>query len=305
MTSWDVALGEAAAVTTSLSWALAALVAQSSLARTTDAVVNFSKVAVALIGMLIPAWLWRGHGLPFDVPGINWFWLGLSGVIGFTCCDALMLAAFRRCGARTSLVIMTGAPVLAALGGMVLMGETLGVWALAGMLVTLFGIVLAVIGKKRLPTAACPPRDRHWGLLAAVGATIFQAAGFLLTKQGLQGCDSIAGTQIRLLFAGGGFAVLLMVPRSGGGGTALRQAWSNVKTAKLLLAYGILGPWLGMGLSLYAFSQAPVGIVSTIISTPPAVMVPLAMILYHEKVGLGEILGTVLAITGVALLFLN
>jgi len=299
----DVLLGEAAAVITAVAWAVSAMTAQNVLLRTTNAVVNFSKVAVALLGMLPLAWICRGTLLPLDVPPGCWWWLGLSGLLGFAACDALMLQGFRYAGARTTLVVMTGAPLLAACGGALLLQETLSATAMVGISITLLGIVMVIAGKGEAKKDAVSGRERWRGLSAAVGATFFQAAGFLLTKRGLSGCDSIAGTQIRLLAAALGFSLLLfLAPR---GCRALAAAWQQRDTARMLLTYGFLGPLLGMGLSLFAFGRAPVGIVSTIISTPPVIMIPLAMIFYREKIRFSEIAGAGIAVAGVAVLFLS
>lgn len=291
--------GEFAAVITAVSWAGAAMVFQATLLRTSNMVVNFSKVAVAAFGLIPLALLFRGTCLPLDVPFANWGWLTLSALLGFVVCDYLMFEAFRDCGARTALIIMSAAPILAALGGVVMMGETLSGIAVTGIAVTILGIIIATAGRRKLHQAAAGKRSRGVGL--AVLASFFQAAGFLLSKQGLQGCDSLAATQIRVLGALAGFALILVFS---GQTNAMFNAWNNRQTARLLLAGGILGPLLGMGLSLYAFAHAPVGIVSTIISTPPVLMIPLAIKLHGEKIGFAETAGAALTITGIAMLFL-
>jgi drug/metabolite transporter (DMT)-like permease len=66
----------------------------------------------------------------------------------------------------------------------------------------------------------------------------------------------------------------------------------------------IFGPFLGVWLSLVAVQHTYVGIASTLMALPPIILIPLSHWVLKEKITLGAVIGTIIAIAGVAILFL-
>jgi drug/metabolite transporter (DMT)-like permease len=64
------------------------------------------------------------------------------------------------------------------------------------------------------------------------------------------------------------------------------------------------GPVLGATLSLFALQHTQVGIASTLIALPPVFLLPVEWWIFKKPFDWGAVLGTLLAIAGVALLFL-
>ena len=71
-----------------------------------------------------------------------------------------------------------------------------------------------------------------------------------------------------------------------------------------IIAGSIVGPSLGVWLSMVAVQLIPVGIASTLMATRPIMMLPLSKWFYNEKISLRAIIGTVIALIGVAMIFL-
>ena len=72
-----------------------------------------------------------------------------------------------------------------------------------------------------------------------------------------------------------------------------------------IMVFGTLaGPVLGVILYMIAVRRCPAGVVSTIISTMPVLILPCVIVLYREKVSLRAAVGAVLSVIGVALLML-
>jgi drug/metabolite transporter (DMT)-like permease len=65
-----------------------------------------------------------------------------------------------------------------------------------------------------------------------------------------------------------------------------------------------MGPVLGVSMSLVAVQNAEVGVASTLMALPPVIVLPISHFVFKEKVSWQAVLGTGLAITGVAVLFL-
>ena len=66
----------------------------------------------------------------------------------------------------------------------------------------------------------------------------------------------------------------------------------------------VIGPVLGIWSAMFALSKAPIGIASTLMSLSPLFMIPLSWKVFGEKTTLRTVVGTVIALVGVAGLFL-
>lgn len=78
------------------------------------------------------------------------------------------------------------------------------------------------------------------------------------------------------------------------------------KTALLQITAGSLtGPVLGVILSLVAIAHASIGVASTLMSLTPVILLPVSFFLFKEKITPRAIIGTMIALLGVVLLFVN
>jgi drug/metabolite transporter (DMT)-like permease len=70
-------------------------------------------------------------------------------------------------------------------------------------------------------------------------------------------------------------------------------------------AFGsFFGPFLGVSLSLTAVQFIPAGVAQTIMGIVPVLIIPFAILVRKERVSPRAIAGAVLAVAGVAILFL-
>ena len=73
----------------------------------------------------------------------------------------------------------------------------------------------------------------------------------------------------------------------------------------LVIWGAILGPYLSITASLMAVANTQVGIASTLMATVPLLMLPISKFYYKEKLSITSILGTIVAVSGIAIIFLN
>ena len=66
----------------------------------------------------------------------------------------------------------------------------------------------------------------------------------------------------------------------------------------------VFGPFLGVSLGLFAAQHTSAGIASTIMALVPVLIIVPSVIVFKEKVTVREVAGALIAVTGVALLFL-
>jgi drug/metabolite transporter (DMT)-like permease len=74
---------------------------------------------------------------------------------------------------------------------------------------------------------------------------------------------------------------------------------------KYTAAGAFIGPFVGMTLSMVAVAYTQAGIAQTLMSLMPVMIIPLVWVVYKEKTNWRGILGAVIAVIGVALLFLT
>ncbi len=141
-------------------------------------------------------------------------------------------------------------------------------------------------------------RGVAWGLLAA----FCQAAGNILTKKGGGTLPALPIAIFRL--AAGVLSLFLLVLLLG----RLRESFvplQNKHHVQLLLLATFFGTFLGIWLQVVGLRYAPsAGIASTLSSTSPLFVLPLAFFVLREPLGIRAILGAFFALCGVAILFL-
>ena len=108
-------------------------------------VVNRTRLVVALVYLMIVHGLLYGTLLPIGAASDRWFWLGLSGLIGFVLGDAALFQAFIIIGTRLTLLIFTVNPIIAALLSWLFLGESLSPTQILGMFITLGGIAWVML----------------------------------------------------------------------------------------------------------------------------------------------------------------
>jgi drug/metabolite transporter (DMT)-like permease len=299
-------IGELAALLTAMFWTVTALAFEAASRKLGSLVVNLLRLIIGFCFLTLFVYFYRGSFLPLDASPRTWFYLSVSGLIGFVFGDLCLFQAFVVIGARVSMLMMALAPPLTALIGWIILGEKLHLVSWIGMTLTLSGIALVVL-KKRIQdeTISGLPKKKFnypiWGILLGFGGALGQAGGLVLSKFGMQGYDSFAATQIRVIAGIIGFSVLFFSLR------LWKEAFRGLTYRKPMLQLTLgafFGPFLGVSFSLISIKYADTGIAATIMALVPVLIIPPSMLIYKEKVTPREIIGAVLAVSGVAIFFL-
>jgi drug/metabolite transporter (DMT)-like permease len=301
-------LGEIAALITSLSFAFTATFFTFAGRLVGSGVVNRTRLIFGLGMLLITHGLALGSLFPQATPS-QWLWLSLSGVIGLTLGDAFLFQAFLWLGARLSMLMMSLAPVLAALLAWLFLGETLTGWQITGIVLTISGIVWVIAEQNgtarghRTRSVSPPHPNYKLGILFGLGAATGQAVGLILSKMGLANdFPALSGNVIRMLAATASIWLFTLYRKQTG--ETLHQLSAQPRVLLLIFGGAIFGPLIGVSFSLLAVQKTEVGIASTLIALTPIFMLPVGAIIFKEKFGWQAIAGTVLAMAGVAMLFL-
>ncbi len=309
-------IGPAAGVSTSGLWTFTSLLFTAAAKRIGPTAVNTYRIALAIVLHAVTYRLISGEWIP-DVASRQVVYLALSGIIGLSIGDQALFVAFVDLGPRLAVLIMTTSPLAAALFGWLVLGEAFGGIAWLGITLTICGVGWVVMER---PAGDVPRRSMHRsrGVLLAVVAAVCQAGGLLLSKQGMghgwlgedQHLDPQAATLIRMLFAGFGMMPIVAMHvlrdrRRRVCGMAPPRKGSRYSGLWFTACGTLVGPYLGVWMSLVASDRAPLGIAQTLCSLSPVFILPFAAKLYGERISRRTVLGALIAIAGSALLFVK
>jgi drug/metabolite transporter (DMT)-like permease len=296
-------LGELASLFTAMCWSTNAVLFAKAGQRVGSATVNAIRIGMALMVMVLLHLALVGSFFPASAGLARFAWLGVSGLIGFALGDALLFEAYVLLGPRLTVLIYTTWPVFSALMAWGMLGQSMGLAKVCAMVVTLGGIALVVLEKGRAAAGQVRPRRFTLGLVLALGGAAGQAVGFIFSKFGMVGGFSpISANLIRV--AAGALALWAWQLFRGELLPNLRKLKDT--RATVLIAFGALfGPVIGVVLSLYAINHARyLGVASTIMSLSPVMILPFAVFVEKERVGVWAVLGTIVSIAGAGAMFL-
>ncbi|MFH0816661.1 MAG: DMT family transporter [Methanobacteriota archaeon] len=300
-------LGNGAAIIVSMLWTACSIFFSSAGKRIGALSVNTIRITAA-VGLLLTAHvILMGALLPSATDG-QWFYLGLSGIVGLAIGDIGYIGALVLIGPRRGVLLMSTAPIFAALAAYAMLGEALGAWALAGIAVTMSGVMLAVLDEKDPGEVQQIPRDKlALGYGLAVMGSVCQGVGLVLSKYGMQGADGaepidpLSATLMRMLVGAASMWTVVIVLRRLG---EIRKATKDGGAIGRTLAGTVTGPFLGVWLSMVAISYTLTGVAQTLMSLMPIMVIPVVWIVYRQRTGWRGVVGAAVAIVGVAMLFL-
>ena len=296
-------LGELAAIGTSIMFSIGPIYFTLAGKLVGSVVVNRTRLVIALAYLLVAHTIFTGSILPADTAGDRWFWLSLSGVIGFVLGDAALFQAFLVIGTRLTMLIFALNPIIAALLAWVFMGENLTGVQILGMAITLAGISWVLFERSNSTQQTLSPKEYTIGILLGVAAAAGQAGGSVTAKLGLYGdFPALSGQIIRVGAAAVVMWVLAAVNRKVRENISiLRQ---QPKAVRHMLLASFIGPVMGVFFSLVALQKSEVGIASTLMSLQPIFLIPIGYFFFKETISWRATVGTLITIIGVAIIFL-
>jgi drug/metabolite transporter (DMT)-like permease len=274
---------------------------------------NVIRMLLSLLMLGATLWWFTGSPFPLYADGKAWFWLSLSGFVGYLLGDYCLFNSYIWIGSRFGQLFMTLAPPTAALTGWIMLGETLSWNALVGMMVTLTGIGISVLNKGT--TNKLSLKLPLKGVLFGIGAGVGQGIGLVLSKEGMT-CYEVsipaseevvsdlmpfASTFIRAVTGAVGFLCVMGFQKQF---HTLVTSARDRKGMNAALWATITGPFIGVSLSLMAVQYTEAGIASTLMALTPVFIIWPAHLLFNQKVTFKEVIGACISVIGVSLFFI-
>jgi drug/metabolite transporter (DMT)-like permease len=297
--------GEIFALITALLWSFGAILFEGLSKKNGADAINILRLIFALLFLCFFTSFTRHMILPFDADGRTWFWLLLSGFVGFSIGDLFLFKAFVMIGARISLLIMSLAPPIATFFSYLILDEKLNPNQLWGVMVTLLGVILVVLQKSERKKNQEKKKSQKLkypiiGLLLAFGGATGQGMGLVLTKIGVKDYDAFAASQIRIIAGITGLALYITFNH---GWFKVKSTLSNKKNAATVALGAFFASFLGISFSLLAIKNTETGIAGTLMAIQPVILIPFSIFYLKEKLNYIEIIGAIITVCGVALFF--
>lgn len=296
-------LGEITSILTAICWTVSALTFSIATRRAGSLTVNLFRLLFAMVMYMAWSKVMRGIWLPTDATPEAWKWLSISGLIGFVLGDYFLFTSYNYLSAKVSMLIMSLAPPIATIFGVLILHESFTWLNLVGMFLVLSGIAIVILKREEVDDKMTHGLNYPVkGLLLAFGGAAGQGIGAVFSKLGMGNYDPFASSQIRTITGIIGFFLIISLTRN----------WRKVKTSilhqkalKPLLVGSFFGPFLGVSLSLLAFQHTKVGIASTLIATVPVFILLPSVLFMGEKLNWKEVVGAFLAVGGMFVFFVH
>ena len=311
-------LGEIIALVTAALWTVTAITADMASRYASSLAMNVVRMLMAIPMFFILLWVVVGSPLPSYASWATWGWLSLAGLVGYVFGDLCLFNSYRTMGSRYGQLFMTLAPVFAAVGGFLILGEVMLPRTWVVMFLILGGIAMSIFSR----SGSHEKHEKHVqikvpfrGVIYGLGAAAGQGIGLVISKIGMDSYASslpvgvsqesvmmpFAATFIRCVAALIAFLVIMIMRKQGTSVVAL------IKTPRPMIYMAIttfFGPFVGVSLSLLAIEYTSTGIASTLLALVPVFIILPSWLFFGQKITLLDIVGTLVAVSGVALLFL-
>jgi len=305
--------GETIAIGVAVLWTLSALFFEYAGKRIGSINLNLIRLVCAFLMLGFTMLLINGSFIPVGADKATWFWMSLSGLVGFVLGDYFLFASYTIIMARFSQLIMTLAPPFAAIFGFILLGEKMSWISVAGMLVTITGISISILKKQngtqnRRFQMQLPVKGVIFALMGALG----QGVGIVLSKQGMLAYQEVytAGNaltfpwlrhRIRTIVGMISFALIILLK---GDLKRFLLVFKDKKAIRSVVSGSVFGPYLGVTFSLMAVQHANTAVASTIMATVPILILLPEYLFLKRKVTWQQVAGAVLSVGGVTLFFI-
>lgn len=292
-------LGELISLFTALCWTITVISFEYAGKKVGSLPVNIIRLLFGFVFLGITLLFIKGSFIPIDASSFAWTFLMISGFIGLVIGDLFLFQAFVDIGGRISLLIMSTVPILSTILGIFFLQEYLAPLDVLGMAITISAIVFVILAKKEKGKVLHPHIKR--GIIFAFVGAIAQSVGLIFSKIGMGDYNAIAAAQIRIIAAIIGFTVFIFVKKDW---PNVKKAFTHKKAIMFITLGSIFGPFLGVSSSLLAMQNTDLGVATTIAQTNIIMIIPFSVILFKDNVNIKEIIASVFAFIGVAILVL-
>ena len=285
-----------------LCWSLSSLVS-ADLSRSLGGI-GFNRLRLIIVSIMLIIYTffidtWSSIKYEFFVPIL------ISGFIGIFLGDTLLFVALQKIGPRRNNILFALAAPFTIILNITFLQQQMTFNDLFGCLLVFTGVVIAIA------YGTSKTNQHRWesiegsilvGIIFGILAALGQAIGLIIMKPVLSaGADPIASAAIRTTVSAFMLSLTYFM------NYPVLKDKTNFSLSIILktILSGFLGMALGMSLLLIALQKVDAGIVATLSSTSPIMILFLLWMITQKIPTKGAWSGTFVAIVGTSLIFLN
>ena len=226
----------------------------------------------------------------------------LSSIIGIIIGDTFLFVCLKRLGPRRQALLFSMQIPFTIILAEVFLQTLPSLTELIGCALIFSGILIAIQFNRTIPDDDLEniQGNKYTGLFAGIGLALCQSIGIILMKPALQTTDPIIVSYLRVIVAAViMFGSLFFIKNN--------QLWDKMKNIKITLFsifLGFMGMGVGMTMLIYALKYGNPGVISTLSSTMPIMIIPILWIVTKNYAGHLAVVGATRTCIGASIIFL-
>ena len=294
-------LGQLACLGAALLWAIALTIFRRPIEIYGARRINLAKCSLAAVLQGLTVVVLGQAGVLWSAPARSLVFIVVSGIVGLVLGDTALFGAAKRIGVHRTLLLQTLAPVFTAIVAAAWQGERPTLAQAIGGADILAGDALVVTPQRQdrslIPSVVIP--GVGVGILLGVLAAMGQGVGVVLAKVGMQDVAVLPASFLRLAVAAVGLAVIgaFTKPR-----TIAPGSGRDSRSLTRVLVATFLGAYVALFLMMAGVDLAPASVAAVLLSTGPVFSLAIETAIERRLPTVRGVVGTLLAVLGVAVL---
>ena len=227
----------------------------------------------------------------------------LSSIIGIIIGDTFLFICLKRLGPRRQALLFSMQIPFTIILAEVFLQTLPSLIELIGCFLIFLGILIAIQFNKTIPDDDLEniQGNKYAGLFAGIGLALCQSIGIILMKPALQSTDPIIISYLRVIVA----AVIMFGSLFFIKNNHLWERMKDLKKTVFSIFLGFMGMGVGMTMLIIALKNGNPGVVSTLSSTMPIMIIPILWVVTKNYAGHLAVVGATLTCVGTGIIFLN
>ena len=227
----------------------------------------------------------------------------LSSIIGIVIGDTFLFVCLKRLGPRRQALLFSMQIPFTIILAEVFLQTLPSLIELIGCALIFAGILIAIQFNRTIPDDDLEniQGNKYTGLFAGIGLALCQSIGIILMKPALESTDPIVVSYLRVIVAAAVmFGSLFFVKNN--------QLWEKMKDIRktiFSIFLGFMGMGVGMTMLIIALKNGNPGVISTLSSTMPIMIIPILWIVTKNYAGHLAVVGATLTCIGAGIIFLS
>ena len=227
----------------------------------------------------------------------------LSSIIGIIIGDTFLFICLKRLGPRRQALLFSMQIPFTIILAEVFLQTLPSLIELIGCSLIFLGILIAIQFNKTIPDDDLEniQGNKYAGLFAGIGLALCQSIGIILMKPALQSTDPIIVSYLRVIVA----AVIMFGSLFFIKNNRLWERMKDIKKTGFSIFLGFMGMGVGMTMLIVALKNGNPGVISTLSSTMPIMIIPILWVVTKNYAGHLAVVGATLTCVGTGIIFLS